>query len=118
MWTRYTSSGERGSTKGWRIFGTLVKGGMGPVDEELGVETPDEAGVDAGVLRREDFVMVCYSVDTFGLLEVVRENSWFSLPGLHCALASFIRPRPQLMISANERVTCHESLASERTVLA
>jgi hypothetical protein len=58
MWTRYTSSGESGSRKGLRIAGALMNGGMGPVDVELGVEAPDEAGVDAGVLRRDDFPMV------------------------------------------------------------
>lgn len=92
MWTRYTSSGESGSTKGWRIFGTLVKGGMGPVDDELGVEVPDEAGVDAGVLRREDFVMMLFFVDKLALLYSGREMSWFSLPGLPCALA-LLSPR-------------------------
>lgn len=40
-----------------RIEGALVKGGIGPEDTELGVEAPDEAGVDAGVLRRDDFAM-------------------------------------------------------------
>ena len=35
--------------------GTLVKGGIGPEDAELGVDVPDEAGVDAGVFLRADF---------------------------------------------------------------
>ena len=55
IWTRYTSSGESGSRKDLRIEGALVKGGIGPEEMELGVEAPDEAGVDAGVLRRDDF---------------------------------------------------------------
>lgn len=62
MWTRYTSSGESGSIKGLRIAGALVNGGIGPVDVELGVEAPDEAGVDARVLRRDDFPMVALIV--------------------------------------------------------
>jgi hypothetical protein len=57
MWTRYTSSGTSGSRKGLRIEGALVNGGMGPEETELGVEAPDEAGVDAGVFRRDDFAM-------------------------------------------------------------
>jgi hypothetical protein len=34
-----------------------VNGGMGPEETELGVEAPDEAGVDEGVFRRDDFAM-------------------------------------------------------------
>jgi hypothetical protein len=30
---------------------------MGPEETELGVEAPDEAGVDEGVFRRDDFAM-------------------------------------------------------------
>jgi hypothetical protein len=63
MWTRYTSSGESGSRKGLRMEGVLVKGGIGPDETELGVEAPDEAGVDAGVLRRDDFVMAGVNLD-------------------------------------------------------
>lgn len=37
--------------------GALVNGGMGPEETELGVEAPDEAGVDEGVFRRDDFAM-------------------------------------------------------------
>lgn len=33
-----------------------MKGGIGP-EVELGVEAPDEVGVDFGVLLRADFVM-------------------------------------------------------------
>lgn len=91
IWTRYISSGESGSTKGFKIFGTLVKGGMGPEVEEFGVELPDEAGVDAGVLRREDFVIVLYMVDQLGKLQLLSELSWFSLPGLLCALTLLSR---------------------------
>lgn len=34
-----------------------MNGGMGPEETELGVEAPDEAGVDEGVFRRDDFAM-------------------------------------------------------------
>lgn len=112
MWMRYTSSGESGSTKGWRIFGTLVKGGMGPEDDELGVDEPDEAGVDAGVLRREDFVMVDVVVLYCSCDVVVLSARAVLRPG------SLITARPELVISANERVTCHKSLASRQTMLA
>lgn len=50
---RYTSSVDSTSTKGLRIVGILVKGGMGPEDAELGVDAPDEPGDEAGVFRRE-----------------------------------------------------------------
>jgi hypothetical protein len=59
-WTRYTSFGESGSTKDCSAGGTLMKGGIGP-ETELGVEAPDEPGVEAGVLRPDrlaDFAMV------------------------------------------------------------
>ena len=36
-----------------------MNGGIGPTeDAELGVDAPDEPGVDAGVFRREDFVIL------------------------------------------------------------
>lgn len=35
-----------------------MKGGIGPVDAELGVEAPDEAGDEAGVFRRDDFAIL------------------------------------------------------------
>lgn len=47
---------------------------MGPDDDELGVEAPDEAGVDAGVLRREDFVMMLCIVDKFGLFRLFAKS--------------------------------------------
>ena len=66
MWTRYTSSGESGSTNGCKDCGTLVNGGIGPEDAEFGVEAPDDDGV---VLprpeRRDDFAMV--EVDDRGI---------------------------------------------------
>lgn len=54
MWTRYTSRGESGSRKSLRVEGALTKGAIGPDDAELGVETPEEAGV----LLREDLAIL------------------------------------------------------------
>lgn len=67
MWTRYTSSGERRSTNDFRVDGTLMNGGIGPDEVELGVDEPEEAGVFSLVEPGADFVMllfVCFSVET------------------------------------------------------
>lgn len=58
IWTRYTSSGESGSTNVFKASGTFVNGGIGPEDAELGVEAPDDVGVLPRPERRDDFAMV------------------------------------------------------------
>ena len=57
IWSKYTSSGDSGSTNVRKASGTFMNGGIGPDDADVGVEVPDEAGV----LRpdsREDLAMV------------------------------------------------------------
>lgn len=66
MWMRYTSLGERESTKEERASGTRVKGGRGPFSE-LGVETPLVEGVTGALplpVRRADLAMLtcCFCV--------------------------------------------------------
>jgi hypothetical protein len=65
MWTRYTSSGESGSTNDFKASGTLVNGGIGPEDTELGVEAPDDVGVLPRPERRDDFAMVGVDIYVF-----------------------------------------------------
>jgi hypothetical protein len=79
MWSRYTSSGMSGSRKGLRIEGALVNGGMGPEETELGVEAPDEAGVDEGVFRRDDFAMAGGFFTERRLVRVVVWNQYVCL---------------------------------------
>lgn len=66
MWMRYTSLGERESTKEERASGTRVKGGRGPFSE-LAVETPLVEGVTGALplpVRRADLAMLtcCFCV--------------------------------------------------------
>lgn len=55
--------------------GTLMKGGIGPEDAELGVDVPDEAGVDAGVFLRADFFAIVIMWCPLGSWEL-SSKSW------------------------------------------
>ena len=49
----------------FKASGTLVKGGIGPEDAELGVEAPDDVGVLPRPERRDDFAIVGVGIYVF-----------------------------------------------------
>lgn len=104
--------------------GALMKGGIGPEDAELGVDVPDEAGVDTGVFLRADFFAMVYiwyfrgSQELFSDVVGCFEAGDISFgASLVRSWLSFYRKRVQ-MIKASGRVRCQDEVTNVVRVIS